>query len=461
MSPLRKTVKTMARKKAVKVLRKQKKREIIQRFTQKQNIGRACLTAKEFRLLQRMSHSSKALRNVGLYTIKQSYLNHNKMATIREVDTAMQADMNYWGIQSNSVQAIRRALFTEVKSFFKALEQWKKKTEQFTGRPKFPNYSRSTDKRIIEIYQVPKVDENGYWMIPMNVAFRKKFGSIKIRMPKNLRNKNISYIEIVPKQKGRFFEVHYTYEMHVSQMKKPPTTTSNALSCDLGVDRLLSCVTNTGDAFLMDGKNLKSINQYFNKMICNLGQKNMDNGISKRIVTNKMAALWHKRERQINGYIAQTVDLLFKKVKEFDIDTIVVGYNAGWKQNSHMGKKNNQKFVQIPFQKLIAAIENKCVKEGIRFFKQEESYTSKASFLDKDPVPVWSKDDKTQYRFSGKRITRGLYQSKAGTCIHADINGALNTLKKSGVVELDGNLKVKTPILLEVQKRKAIALCIA
>lgn len=116
----------MAKKKAVKVLRKQKKRENMQRFTQKQNIGRACLTAKEFRLLQRMSHSSKALRNVGLYTIKQSYLNDNKMATIKEVDTAMQADTNYWGMQSNSVQAIRRTLFTEVKSFFKALEQWKK-----------------------------------------------------------------------------------------------------------------------------------------------------------------------------------------------------------------------------------------------------------------------------------------------------------------------------------------------
>ncbi|WP_411470005.1 RNA-guided endonuclease TnpB family protein [Bacillus thuringiensis] len=451
----------MAKKKAVKVLRKQKKRETLRRFTQKQNIGRACLTAQEFRLLQRMSHSSKALRNVGLYTMKQSYLNYNKMATVKEVDTAMQADMNYWGIQSNSVQAIRRALFTEVKSFFKALEQWKKNPEKFTGRPKFPNYSHSTDKRIIEIYQVPKVDENGFWMIPMSVAFRKKFGSIKIRMPKNLRNKNISYIEIVPKQKGRFFEVHYTYEMHVSQMKKQPMTTSNALGCDLGVDRLVSCVTNTGDAFLIDGKKLKSINQYFNKTIRNLQQKNVENGLSKRIVTNKIAALWHKRERQIHGYIAQTVGLLFKKVKEFDIDTIVVGYNAGWKQNSHMGKKNNQKFVQIPFHKLIAAIENKCIKEGIQFFKQEESYTSKASFLDKDPVPVWSKDDRTQYRFSGKRITRGLYQSKAGTCIHADINGALNTLQKSQVVELDGNLKVKTPILLEVQKRKAVASRIA
>ncbi|MGN4433946.1 RNA-guided endonuclease TnpB family protein [Bacillus cereus] len=451
----------MARKKAVKVLRKQKKRETMQQFTQKQNIGRACLTAKEFRLLQRMSHSSKALRNVGLYTIKQSYLNHNRVATVKEVDNAMQADMNYSGVQSNSVQAIRRALFTEVKSFFKALEEWKKHPDKFTGRPKFPNYSRSTDKRIIEIYQVPKVDENGYWIIPMNVAFRKKFGSIRIRMPKNLRNKNISYIEIVPKQKGRFFEVHYTYEMHVSQMKKQPMTTSNALGCDLGVDRLVSCVTNTGDAFLIDGKKLKSINQYFNKTIRNLQQKNVENGLSKRIVTNKIAALWHKRERQIHGYIAQTVGLLFKKVKEFDIDTIVVGYNAGWKQKSHMGKKNNQTFVQIPFEKLIAAIENKCIKEGIRFFKQEESYTSKASFLDKDPVPVWSKDDRTQYRFSGKRITRGLYQSKAGTCIHADMNGALNTLKKSGVVELDDNLKVKTPILLEVQKRKAVASRIA
>ncbi|WP_153039056.1 transposase, partial [Bacillus cereus] len=140
-------------------------------------------------------------------------------------------------------------------------------------------------------------------------------------------------------------------------------------------DRLVSCVTNTGDAFLIDGKKLKSINQYFNKMIRNLQQKNIENGISKRVVTNKMAALWHKRERQINGYISETVGLLFKKVKAFGIDTIVIGYNTGWKQKSDMGKKNNQKFVQIPFHKLIAAIENKCIKEGIRFFKQEESYT--------------------------------------------------------------------------------------
>ncbi|HHW35687.1 MAG TPA: IS200/IS605 family element transposase accessory protein TnpB [Bacillales bacterium] len=447
----------MARKKGVKVLRKQKKTENIQRFTQKQNIGRDTLTAKEFRLLQRMSHSSKALRNIGLYAMKQCYLNNGRIAAVKEVDTAMQADVNYWGVQSNSVQAIRRTLYSEAKSFFKALEQWKKNPERFSGRPKFPKYSRSTDKRIIEIYQVPKVDKDGYWMIPMNVEFRKRFGSIKIRMPKNLLNKKISYIEIVPKQKGRFFEVHYTYEVQISQMKKQPTTTVNVLSCDLGVDRLMSCASNNGDTFLIDGKKLKSINQYFNKTISQQQQKNIENGISKRMITNQIAELWNKRERQINGYISQAVGLLFKKVKELNIDTIVIGYNAGWKQECDMGKKNNQKFVQIPFKKLISAIENKCLKDGIRFKKQEESYTSKASFLDRDMIPVWSVNDKSNYSFSGKRINRGLYRSKTGRCIQADINGALNILRKSEVVELDENLQVKTPIILEVQKRKAVA----
>ncbi|RDU36990.1 transposase [Neobacillus piezotolerans] len=447
----------MAKKKPVKVLRKRKKTETIQRFTQKQNIGRTSLTAREFRLLRRMSHSSKALRNVGLYTMKQSYLTNNRMATVKEVDAAMRADVNYWGVQSNSVQAIRRTLHAEVKSFFEALKKWKENPEKFTGRPKFPNYSPSTEKRVIEIYQVPKVDENGYWAIPMNNEFRKRFCSIKIRMPKNLLHKKISYIEIVPKQKGRFFEVHYTYEVQIAQMKRQPTTTVRALSCDLGVDRLLSCATNNGDTFLVDGKKLKSINQYFNKTISNLQQKNRENGISKRIVTNKIAKLWNDREAQINGYFSQTVGLLFKKVKDFNIDTIVVGYNTGWKQECDMGKKNNQQFVQIPFQKLISAIENKCLKEGILFKRQEESYTSKASFLDRDSMPVWSKKDKTTYLFSGKRVSRGLYQSKSGRGIHADINGALNTLRKSEVVQLDDNIKVKTPILLNVQKRKAVA----
>ncbi len=149
----------------------------------------------------------------------------------------------------------------------------------------------------------------------------------------------MSPLRKVVKTMARKKEVKVLRKQKKRETMQPPTTTSNALSCDLGVDRLLSCVTNTGDTFLIDGKKLKSINQYFNKTIRNLQQKNMENGLSKRVVTNKMDALWHKRERQINGYISQAVGLLFKKVKEFDIDTIVVGYNTDWEQESHMGKR--------------------------------------------------------------------------------------------------------------------------
>ena len=369
----------MTRKKAVKVLQKKKNTKAIQRFTQKQNLGGSVFTAKQYRLLNKMCHSAKALRNVGLYTIRQSFFDTGKMPSINEIDKAMKTDVNYMGVQSNSAQAIRRTLLSETKSFFEALKEWKKAPDKFTGRPKFPKYSYATEKRVIEIYQVPKVDENGFWTVPMSNAFRKKHGSINIRMPQNLRNQHVTYIEIVPKQNGRFFEVHYTYEVSVSQMKKQPTTSKNALSCDIGIDRLLSCATNQGDAFLIDGKKLKSMNQYFNKEIAKLQQKNMENGLSKKVVTHAIATLWEKRNRQIDGYITQTVGLLFKQVKQLNVDTIVIGMNEGWKQHVNLGKKTNQSFVQIPFAKLLAAIENKCLKEGIRFVKQEESYTSKAS----------------------------------------------------------------------------------
>lgn len=448
----------MSRKKPVKVLRKKKKLENIQRFTQVQNLGGKCLTAKEFKVLKRMTHSTKALRNVGLYTIKKGYREKGKRATAQEIDDAMKADVNYWGVQSNSVQAIRRSLLKEVNSFFKALQSWKENPEKFTGRPKFPKYLHKEAKRVIEIHQIPKVDKDGYWAIPMNVDFKKRFGAIKIRMPKNLFNQKITYIEIVPKQKGRFFEVHYTYEVQAAQMKKQPTTTVNALSIDLGVDILMGCATNNGETFLIDGLVLKSINRYFNKKVSKLQQKNIENGISKRVVTNNQAKLWMNREQQINGYISQAIGLLFKKARELNIDTFVIGYNAGWKQESDLGKKNNQNFVQLPFAKIISAIENKCLKEGIRFVKQEESYTSKASFLDRDEMPVWSKDDKQHtYHFSGKRMTRGMYISKNGSRIHADINGSFNILRKSGLVELPTTLKFKNPMKLHVQKRKAVA----
>ena len=447
----------MTRKTAIKVLKKKKKPGAIKRFTQVQHLGGNRLSARDYRILKRMTHSSKALYNVGLYTIKQTFRHHGRTATTKEIDAAMKADVNYTGAQSNSVQAIRRKLLGDVSSFFEALETWKQDPSGFTGRPKFPTYRPKEAKRILQIYQVPKVDSEGYWSLPMNSAFKKRFGTLKIRLPQNLRHHKVTYIEIVPRQNGRFFDVHYTYEVHVAQMKQAPTTTTHALGIDFGVDNLMSCASNRGEHFLIDGKPLKSLNRYWNKQLGKQQQTNLENGLSKRMVTRKQASMWRKREKQVNGYMSRAVGVLFKQVKALLIDTIVVGYNEGWKQKTKMGKKNNQSFVQIPFQKLLRAIQNKCVKEGIRFLQQEESYTSQASFLEGDAIPLLSKENRERYTFSGKRLYRGLYRCGDGRYLHADINAASNILRKANVVAFAPTGHLLSPVRLKVFTRKTVA----
>ena len=138
---------------------------------------------------------------------------------------------------------------------------------------------------------------------------------------------------------------------------------------------------------------------------------------------------------------------------ENSIGNIVCGYNETFQRNSNLGKKNNQTFVNIPFGVLREKIEYLCKLYGITFIKQEESYTSKASFFDKDDIPVYYDDNPQKYEFSGKRIKRGLYQTKEGMLLNADINGALNILSKSKVVGLNtlyNRGELDTPIRIRV-----------
>jgi putative transposase len=136
-----------------------------------------------------------------------------------------------------------------------------------------------------------------------------------------------------------------------------------------------------------------------------------------------------------------------------NIGTLVVGYNETFQRNSNIGKTNNQTFVNIPYVKLRDKLQYLCELNGIVFVKQEESYTSKASFFDKDVIPVYNDDNPKDYVFSGKRIHRGMYRTKDGTLLNADINGALNILAKSNVVNckaLYSRGEVDTPIRIRV-----------
>ena len=136
-----------------------------------------------------------------------------------------------------------------------------------------------------------------------------------------------------------------------------------------------------------------------------------------------------------------------------DIGTLVVGYNETFQRGSHIGKQNNQNFVNIPYGKLRVKLEYLCELNGITFVKQEESYTSKASFWDKDILPVYNCDDPKEYHFSGKRVHRGLYRTAGGKTFNADINGALNIMRKSSVVDMTilySRGEVDTPVRIRI-----------
>jgi len=144
------------------------------------------------------------------------------------------------------------------------------------------------------------------------------------------------------------------------------------------------------------------------------------------------------RNNKINDYMSKTARMVINYCIEHSIGNLVVGYNETFQRNSDLGKRNNQTFVNIPYGKLCTKLEYLCKLNGIVFIRQEESYTSKASFWDNDDIPVYSSGDPQNYEFSGRRIKRGIYQTSDGKPINADVNGALNILKKSSVVSLQG-----------------------
>lgn len=173
---------------------------------------------------------------------------------------------------------------------------------------------------------------------------------------------------------------------------------------------------------------VNQLNQYYNKKYAKY--KSIQSKCKDAYI-NKLRTLRVKRENKLNDYLHKISRYIVNHLVSNNINTLIIGYNKEWKQETCIGKVNNQKFVQIPYFKLVQQLEYKCRLEGINVLKPEESYTSKASFIDNDFIPTFDSSTKSNYRFSGKRITRGLYRSFEGRIINADLNGSLNILRKA------------------------------
>ena len=215
------------------------------------------------------------------------------------------------------------------------------------------------------------------------------------------------------------------YEKDITNVEK----TDKVASIDIGLENLFTIAFNYNKKGIsIKGTKLKAINQYFNKL-----KASSQSILPHKQYTSKFInQLMYKREEQLRNYIGYYTNQLIEILKKEKISKLVVGYNKEWKQNINIGKANNQNFVNIPFRKILDILRYKLEENGIECKEQEESYTSKASYLDNDDIPVYKENDGTHYIFSGKRIKRGIYKSKQGKIINADLNGALNILKKSG-----------------------------
>ena len=386
------------------------------------------LSKKEFRNLKYLSHIAKNLTNEVIYNIRQYYFNKKKYLSYNENYKMLKNSENYKKLNSNMAQQILKEVDGSFKSFFGLLKLAKNGQYNFKDI-KLPKYLAKDGFTTLVIGFVRLKDD--ILIVPYSNSFKKTHQEVKIKLPPVLKDKKIKEIRIIPKQHSRYFEIQYTYEVEEVQRE---LNKENALGIDLGIDNLCTCVTNTGASFIIDGRKLKSINQYYNKINAKLQSIKDKQKIERTTLRQKRIA--RKRNNRINDYLSKAARIIVNYCLNNDIGKLVLGYNEDFQRNSNIGSINNQNFVNIPYGKLRDKLIYLCKLYGIEFKLQEESYTSKASFFDGDEIPIYDKENPQEYIFSGKRIKRGLYQTSTGKLINADCNGALNILRKSKVVDL-------------------------
>jgi len=386
------------------------------------------LTKQEYVALKTLCRLSKNLYNATLYAIRQYYFTEKKYLRYESAYHALKDNENYKLLNTDIAQQTMKVVDRNFKSFFALISKAKQGDYKFSNI-KLPHYLPKDGYFMLIIPRFTVKD--GYFTVPMSNAFKKEFGTVKLPFPKNLDKKQVKEIRIIPKHNCKFFEIDFVYIQEQQTMQLNP---NNALGIDLGLDNLATCVTNTGASFIVDGKKLKSINQWYNKENARLQSIKDKQGIKG--LTNRQYRLLTKRNNRVNYYMNKTARIIVNYCIQNNIGNIVVGYNLDWKLNINIGSCNNQNFAQIPHGNLRVKIKSLCERYGINYVEQEESYTSQADFFANDTLPVYNADNPREYNFSGKRISRGQYRTYQGTIINADCNGALNILRKSNLVDL-------------------------
>lgn len=309
---------------------------------------------------------------------------------------------------AQSAQQCLRLLDKNWKSFFKSIKDWTKHKDKYLGKPKLPKYLKKDGRNILILTNINCKVKNGF------VVFPKSFDNFKL---KTKVKENLQQVRILPRYKAITIEVVYKTET-----KDKLEDNKRYLSIDLGLDNLATIVNNVGKKpIVINGKSLKSINQYYNKK--SSYYKSISKQMNNLDYTSRLNKLTVKRNSKITDYMHKASRFIIDYAIKLNCNTIVVGNNKSWKQESNMSKVNNQNFISIPHKMLIDMLSYKAENVGLNIIITEESYTSGTSFLDNE------EPTKENYN-KARRIKRGLFKSNFGKLINADVNGAYQILKK-------------------------------
>ncbi|WP_223067749.1 RNA-guided endonuclease InsQ/TnpB family protein [Paenibacillus caui] len=355
---------------------------------------------------------------------------------------------DYRALPAQSSQWVMKSVLQNWKSFYASIKDYRQHPEKYNGRPGIPSYCRAKEKEIQFTNQDCVIRDRKFLKLPKTKQ-QLNIGKLGYTEGK------LKQVRVVPRYGQYVVELIFACTIETKTLDH-----GSCMAIDLGVHNLATIVTTTGSRpVLVKGKHIKAINQYYNKMKAHyMGILRHGKQPKEGQHTSRRIERMHRiRHRKIKDLFHKASYNIVQLAAGQNVGMIIIGQNRGWKQRSDMGKRNNQTFCHIPHHLLISMIRYKAAEQGIQVQLTEEAFTSKASFLDHDPLPGYE-EGKT-WAFSGKRIKRGLYQSLQGL-IHADVNGAANILRKVvpnatayGIEGLDGNqpVNVSTPLVLSIR----------
>jgi len=365
---------------------------------------------KMWKICDELCFKSKNLYNYANYIQRQKFIKDKKIIKYVELSKLLNTHETFIALGSNSSQMTLKLLDKAWKSFFISIKDYRKNPSKYLGEPKIPKYKDKNGRYICVLTNLQSQIKDDY----LYFAFKplKPYNNMFIT---KIKGKHMQ-TRIIPK--GSCYVLEIVYEIEVSDII---TESKNIAGIDLGLNNFATLTNNVGALpIVINGKGIKSYNQYWNKQVSNL-----TSDLKKRHNqnwSNKLEILTQKRNNKMEYFLHCASKYVVDYCMGIGCDTIIIGYNKEWKQNCNMGK-TTQNFIQIPYYNFINKLKYKCEDKGIKFIQTEESYTSGTSFLDYE-LPIKDNYDKS------RRIHRGLFKSNEGLLINADVNGSYQIIKK-------------------------------